>query len=40
MDYPFEGIPTIPPRKDVDHMVSPELNTSLNVTRMFRASLK
>jgi hypothetical protein len=20
MDYDFEGIPTIPPRKDVDHM--------------------
>lgn len=20
MDYPFEGIPTIPPRKDMDHM--------------------
>lgn len=22
MDFPFEGIPTIPPRKDMDHMVS------------------
>lgn len=22
MDFPFEGIPTVPPRKDVDHMVS------------------
>jgi hypothetical protein len=21
MDYPFEGIPTIPPRKDMDRMV-------------------
>lgn len=21
MDFPFEGIPTIPPRKDMDHMV-------------------
>ena len=21
MDYPFEGIPTVPPRKDMDHMV-------------------
>ena len=21
MDFPFEGIPTVPPRKDVDHMV-------------------
>ncbi len=20
MEYPFEGIPTVPPRKDVDHM--------------------
>ena len=20
MDYPFEGIPTVPPRKDMDHM--------------------
>ncbi len=23
MDYPFEGIPTVPPRKDMDHMVGP-----------------
>ena len=23
MDYPFEGIPTVPPRKDMDHMVNP-----------------
>lgn len=22
MDFPFEGIPTVPPRKDNDHMVS------------------
>jgi hypothetical protein len=22
MDHPFEGIPTIPPRNDVDHLVS------------------
>lgn len=22
MDFPFEGIPTIPPRKDMDHMAS------------------
>ena len=22
MDFPFEGIPTVPPRKDMDHMVS------------------
>lgn len=22
MDFPFEGIPTVPPRKDVDHLVS------------------
>ena len=21
MDFPFEGIPTVPPRKDMDHMV-------------------
>ena len=21
MDYPFEGIPTVPPRKDMSHMV-------------------
>jgi hypothetical protein len=21
MDFPFEGIPTVPPRKDVDHLV-------------------
>ncbi len=21
MDHPFEGIPTVPPRKDVDHLV-------------------
>lgn len=21
MDLPFEGIPTVPPRKDMDHMV-------------------
>ena len=21
MDFPFEGIPTVPPRKDRDHMV-------------------
>ena len=21
MDCPFEGIPTVPPRKDMDHMV-------------------
>ena len=20
MDFPFEGIPTVPPRKDMDHM--------------------
>ncbi len=20
MDYPYEGIPTVPPRKDMDHM--------------------
>lgn len=23
MEFPFHGIPTIPPRKDMDHMVSP-----------------
>ena len=23
MDFPFEGIPTVPPRKDMDHMVGP-----------------
>eukprot|EP00967_Tisochrysis_lutea_P031965 scaffold37735_cov17-Tisochrysis_lutea.AAC.1 len=23
MDHPFEGIPTVPPRKDVDHLVLP-----------------
>lgn len=22
MDFPFEGIPTVPPRKDMDHMAS------------------
>ena len=22
MEFPFEGIPTIPPRKDMDHMVN------------------
>ena len=22
MDCPFEGIPTVPPRKDMDHMVT------------------
>jgi hypothetical protein len=22
MDFPFEGIPTVPPRKDMDHLVS------------------
>ena len=22
MDFPFEGIPTVPPRKDMSHMVS------------------
>ena len=22
MDFPFEGIPTVPPRKDMQHMVS------------------
>ena len=21
MEFPFEGIPTVPPRKDMDHMV-------------------
>ena len=21
MDFPFEGIPTVPPRKNMDHMV-------------------
>lgn len=21
MDHPFEGIPTVPPRKDMDHLV-------------------
>ena len=22
MDFPFEGIPTVPPRKDISHLVS------------------
>lgn len=22
MEFPFEGIPTVPPRKDMDHMAS------------------
>ncbi len=29
MDYPFEGIPTVPPRKDMEHMVRSD-STILN----------
>ena len=29
MDFPFEGIPTVPPRKDMQHMVRWTARTSL-----------
>lgn len=29
MDFPFEGIPTVPPRKDMDHMVRPPSRTCM-----------
>lgn len=28
MEFPFEGIPTVPPRKDMDHMVDSKLSDS------------
>ena len=33
MEFPFEGIPTIPPRKDMDHMVNSIINEDLDFSR-------
>ena len=30
MEFPFEGIPTIPPRKDMDHMVNSIITEDLD----------
>ena len=43
MEYPFEGIPTVPPRKDMDHMVMPDamsMNTIQRECRLFIERIK